>query len=153
VLGALVTGCTLGAVNWDAASSGASIIGTGSSVAGATTPGAAAAASGVAPQASSFSISGGVKGLYPGKAAPLVLTVSNPLELAITVTSLTTTVSAIKATCGAANVTVTRFVGNLRVAARHKGIVHLRATMGHAAPNACQGATFTFHYRGLAKAA
>jgi hypothetical protein len=103
--------------------------------------------------ASSFSIAGSVTGLFPGKTFPLVLTVTNPQTVTITVTSITTTVSNASSACVAKNVKVSSFSGNLVVAAKktHKVTVHV--TMIHSAPNSCMGAQFPFQYTGLATAA
>jgi hypothetical protein len=142
--GVLVAGGALAAAAWGAPASGASIVGSGSSL---------PRPSGTLRAANAFSISGGVKGLYPGRTVPLVLTVTNPLSRAIVVTALSTSVSGVSAACAAANVTVTRFSGNLRVAARHRVTTAVKVKMLHSASNACQGARFTFHYHGVAKAA
>lgn len=102
------------------------------------------------PVGRSFRIAGTVTGLYPGKTLPLVLTVSNPLSGAITVKSITTTVSIASSTCVAANVTVTAFSGSLLVPSHKSAKATVKATMLHAAPNRCQGKFFSFHYAGMA---
>ncbi len=103
--------------------------------------------------AATFTISGSGSGLYPSKTLSLVLTVTNPLKSSITVTSITTTVSNATASCTAANVAVTKFSGSLAVAAGKTGKATVHATMAKAAPNACQGKKFPFHYAGTAKEA
>lgn len=97
-----------------------------------------------------FTISGKVSGLYPGAVRSLKLTVTNHESFAIVVTSLTTTVGAARATCGASNLTVTSFSGRLRVPARGKASTSVHAKMAHSAPNACQGAVFPLRYAGKA---
>jgi hypothetical protein len=111
-------------------------------------PSGPGAASG--PAVSSFSISGGVTGLYPGKTRSFVLTVTNPQKVAITVTSITTTVSNASAKCAAANLKVTKFSGNLVVKAGKTAQATVDATMAHSAPNGCQGAHFPLLYTALA---
>lgn len=97
-----------------------------------------------------FSIAGTVNGLYPGKTLPLALTISNPLPVAITVKSITTTVSNASSTCNAVNVAVTAFSGTLVVPSHRSAKATVKATMRRAAPNACQGKLFPFHYTGTA---
>jgi hypothetical protein len=99
---------------------------------------------------STFSISGSVTGLYPGRTRPLVLTVKNPQKVTIKVTSITTTVSNPSSGCAAANVKVSAFAGSLVVAAGKSATVTVQVTMAHSALNACQGAVFPFHYNGVA---
>lgn len=96
-----------------------------------------------------FSISGTMKGLYPGVTLPLVLTIANPAKIAITVTAIATTVGS-SGSCAAANVKVTSFNGQLHVGAGMKAQVAVHVTMAKSAPNACQGALFPFKYTGTA---
>jgi hypothetical protein len=100
--------------------------------------------------ASPFAIAGQVTGLYPGVTLPLKLTITNHQAFAITVTSMTTTVSNASKPCHAANVSVTSFAGNLPIAAKKKATMTLEVTMLESAPNACQSQRFPFHYAGLA---
>ncbi|HEV2372380.1 MAG TPA: hypothetical protein VGS19_09430 [Streptosporangiaceae bacterium] len=97
-----------------------------------------------------FTISGKVGGLYPGAQRHLTLTVTNHQLYAIVVTSLTTTVSAASAACGASNLTVASFSGQLSVPANGKASTTVQVSMAHSAPNACQGAVFRLHYSGQA---
>jgi hypothetical protein len=99
-----------------------------------------------------FPIGGGVTGLYPGKVLPLVLTVTNTKHVAITVTSISTVVSGASSQCGAVNVQVTSFSGDLHVKAKGKATTTVEVSMAHSAPDACQGAHFPFQYLGVAKA-
>ena len=150
--------CALGAAGSAGPLQGGLLVGYGSNIATAQpVPGAAHAAPGTrhrrrhnAAATGSFSISGKVTGLYPGKTLSLVLSVKNPQTFSITVTSITTAVSNASSTCLAANVTVTAFSGSLVVGAGKTGKVTVKATMAHSAPNACQGAFFPFHYTGTA---
>jgi hypothetical protein len=98
----------------------------------------------------SFTISGKAGGLYPGAVLPLRLTVTNKLTVPIVVTSLTTTVGAASTSCGASNLTVTPFSGQLSVPAKGKAKTTVQVSMAHSAPNACQGAVFPLHYSGQA---
>jgi threonine/homoserine/homoserine lactone efflux protein len=98
------------------------------------------------------SIAGSVVGLYPGVALPLVLTVTNPKAVSITVTSIRTVVSEASALCLSANVHVTTFTGALLVPAKGKAATTVEVHMAHKATNACQGAVFPFQYHGLAEA-
>jgi hypothetical protein len=102
------------------------------------------------PAVSSFSISGSVAGLYPGNTRSLVLTVTNPQKVAITVTPITTTVSNASTKCLAANLKVTKFSGHLVVPAGKTAKATVDAEMAHSAPNGCQGAHFPLVYTALA---
>lgn len=98
----------------------------------------------------SFSISGTMKGLYPGAIRPLVLTVGNPMPVAITVTEIATSVGGAPPTCPATNLMVTRFSGQLHVGARSTSRLAVEVVMAHSAPQGCQGAMFTLEYWGIA---
>jgi hypothetical protein len=137
---------------WQIGSARAEIAGSGGGN-GSTTQGQAAdSQSSVAASSPNggFGISGSVKGLYPGKVAPLALKVTNPQKFAITVTSLTVAVKSASATCTAANVTVTSFTGSLSVPALGTATATVQFTLLHSAPNACQGAVFPLQYSGQA---
>jgi hypothetical protein len=108
--------------------------------------GSATAAAGRAPLG--FRISGRTSQLRPGGTVQLTLTVTNPNARPITVTSVTTAVSAASAQCGGSFVTVGAFHGGLAVTARGSAQLTVTATMAHAAPDACQGAVFPFTYHG-----
>jgi hypothetical protein len=97
-----------------------------------------------------FSIAGSVRGLYPGEALPLVLTVTNPWPYAIVVTTVTTDVGGAHPGCGAANLSVEAFSGQLHVSAKGSGRTVVDARMRKAAPDACQGAVFPLSYSGSA---
>jgi hypothetical protein len=109
-----------------------------------------AAGAGSPLQSIPFTISGKVSGLYPGKTLSLVLKITNPNTVSITVTSITTTVSNASSTCVAANAKVTSFSGHLVVGAGKSATTTVHATMVHSAPNACQGVVFPLHYSGVA---
>jgi hypothetical protein len=100
------------------------------------------------PGAGAFAITGGVHGLYPGRTLPLVLTVHSHMSLAVTVTSLTTTVTRGEPHCGANFVQVTSFSGYLHVPADGTAATTVQVTMRRQAPNACQGVVFGFSYVG-----
>lgn len=95
-----------------------------------------------------FSISGDVAGLYPGAVEPMVLTVTNHDHVDIVVSSMTATVTGAPSNCAAANVSVTSFTGSLLVHAHQTANTTVMVSMGHGAPDGCQGAQFTFGYLG-----
>ncbi|HEV2360643.1 MAG TPA: hypothetical protein VGS21_02965 [Acidimicrobiales bacterium] len=133
--------CALGPVADATGPSGTILSGYGSSVPSsgqAITPG--------------FTISGSVAGLWPGVALWLHLTVTNPQTVAITVTSLTTTVGNASLFCKASNVKVSAYTGSFVVQPGKKVTVAVFAHMFHSTPNQCQGKTFPFTYTGLATA-
>src|SRR5215472_9199147 len=99
---------------------------------------------------SQFTISGGVSGLYPGSSLPLKLTITNPQQFTIDVTSVTTTVGAVSAGCAATLLSVTPFAGNLLVPAQGKATLVVQAALDHSAPDACQGAVFPLIHSGSA---
>ena len=119
----------------------------GAGAAAVSDPGAAPLMTG---SSSRFSISGNVAGLYPGASLLLVLTISNPQQFAIVVNSITTSVGSPSASCSAANLSVSSFLGSLAVPAQGTATVTVTATMPHSAPNACQGAVFPLQYSGTA---
>ena len=149
----LVAAAGLGLASSTSRPNGTLLVGFGSSATNAPAapevrapdPGAA-----VVSAASTFSVSGNVGGLYPGTTRSLVLTVTNPQKVAITVTSITTTVSNASTKCGAANLKVTAFSGHLVVKAGTTAHATVAATMAHSAPNGCQGADFPLHYTAVA---
>ena len=98
-----------------------------------------------------FAITGNVAGLFPGASLPLVLTVANPEPFPMLVTSISTTVSSPSSQCPGSLVVVTPFSGAHAVPAHGSSQVTVTASLAHAAPNACQGVTFPFHYSGLAQ--
>jgi hypothetical protein len=100
--------------------------------------------------AARFSITGQVSGLYPGRTAPLVLTVTNPLKFEIFVVSLSTTVGTASPGCAAGNLAVSSFSGHAGVPANGSATIAVSVTMTHSAPDGCQGVTFPLHYSGLA---
>jgi hypothetical protein len=130
------------------------LVGYGGVAAGAPTASGARPTTAQVVQATSrktFSIGGGVTGLYPGRVLPLVLTVTNTKHVAITVTSISTVVSSASSQCGAINVQVTSFSGHLHVKAKGKATTTVEVSMAHSAPDACQGSLFPFQYLGVAK--
>jgi hypothetical protein len=98
-----------------------------------------------------FTISGSVRGLYPGRTVSLVLTVRNPLKSAITVREITTTVHNASTRCASANLQVKKFSGALVVKAGKTRKATIHATMAKSAPNSCQGARFPLRYTGSAR--
>ena len=97
-----------------------------------------------------FMISGNASGIFPGATILLHLLVTNNEPFAITVTSMTTTVSDTSTHCSAAYVWVTSFTGRLNVASKGKVHATVHLLMAHSAPNGCQRVVFVLHYRGRA---
>lgn len=98
---------------------------------------------------SSFEITGGLAGLYPGATVPLVLTVSNSATFAITVTSIETFVSGPSTPCGRSYLNVGDFTGALKVRARDQASITVFASLSLSSPDGCQGAVFGLRYVGL----
>ena len=101
----------------------------------------------------SFAISGSMNGLFPGATLPIVLSVFNPNNTQITVTSISTTVGNASSKCHAGYLTVAAFSGSLPVASGQTVSVAVDATMSHSAPNSCEGVVFPLHYSGLGQGA
>lgn len=99
-----------------------------------------------------FSITGQVAGLYPGVVRPFTLSVYNPNHVAITVTQITATVGDASAACGAGNLQVTSFTGQLPVAAGGFATATVTAAMSLSSPDGCQGAAFPLHFAGQGQA-
>jgi hypothetical protein len=102
-----------------------------------------------------FSINGHVTELYPGRTAPLLLTVSNPNASSIQVNSLTVTAGASnKSGCegtSALNLQTSNYSGPAFIVPAHgNASVSLSITMPGTVANACQGATFSLTYGGSA---
>jgi hypothetical protein len=110
----------------------------------------AAAPSAQASSRRGFTITGSVGGLYPGDAAPLVLTVTNPQDFAIDVTSLVTSVATASGSCPSSYLSVSSFAGHLHIAARGAATTTVDLSLSHSAPDACQGAQFQLAYSGQA---
>jgi hypothetical protein len=97
-----------------------------------------------------FRIAGSVGGLYPGKTALLVLTVTNFEPFAIVVQSLSVSVGNANTGCTASSVSVTGFTGALAVPKLGTAMATVQFTLLHSAPDACQGAVFALTYSGEA---
>ena len=85
----------------------------------------------------------GAAGLYPGGTTTLPVTVSNPGDAALTLSTVTPgTITS--PTAGCAAVVAATAPGTLPVVPAHGSVtVNLTVTMGVSAANACQGASFT----------
>ena len=85
----------------------------------------------------------GAAGLYPGGTTTLPVTVSNPGDAALTLSTVTPgTITS--PTAGCAAVVAATAPGTLPVVPAHGSVtVNLTVTMGASAANACQGASFT----------
>jgi hypothetical protein len=97
----------------------------------------------------SFTIKGKVIGLYPGRTAPLRLTIRNKNSFAIKVKSIRVKVGNAPA-CPRSNLVVKNFRGSLRVAAKKKRRIALPISMRRTAPDGCMGARFALRYTGKA---
>jgi hypothetical protein len=99
-----------------------------------------------------FQISGQVSGLYPGAQKQLNLSVSNPNNFPINVTSLAVTVGSPGVVgCAQSNVAVTNFSGSLIVAKNATVAKSLPINMLPSAPDQCRGATFPLTFGGTAE--
>ncbi len=99
-----------------------------------------------------FSISGSVRGLFPGASIPLVLTVKDKRSFPITVQSITTTVHKSAGGCPASLLSVTRYTGDLRLQPGQVATVEVTVAMARTATHNCQGRSLLFDYHGLASA-
>jgi len=111
-----------------------------------------------------FTISGSLSGVYPGAGYPVgmtgaplyvYLTVDNPNNQAIQVTSLTLAVGGASSRCGAANLSPSRETVSFSVVVPKNSTVGGHAfpmpiSMVPGAPDACQGATFPLTLSGVA---
>jgi hypothetical protein len=120
---------------------------------GATVAGAVSSGPVLGPdKVRAFSISGSVRGLFPGTSVPLTLTVEDNRSFAITVQSITTTVRRSGGGCPATLLSVSPFTGNLRLQPGQIATVQVNVAMASSATRACQGRSFLFEYHGLASA-
>lgn len=97
-----------------------------------------------------FTIAGSVSGLYPGSARTLTVTVTNPNNFAIRVTSLTATVADPAGPCTAGAVQVPPMAGTFVVPGNGSAATTLTARMANNPPDACQSTTFGITYSGTA---
>jgi hypothetical protein len=128
------------------ATPGAALALTGSGSASVSRGGTATASS----TGNTFGITGGVSGLYPCDVAQLPRTVTNRKPFPISVTSISTSVAQASPGCLAGYLSVSAFTGHLTVPATGNATATVTATLSHAAPDACQGATFALTYTGQA---
>jgi hypothetical protein len=97
-----------------------------------------------------FSITGRIVGLYPGKRATLWLTLVNRNDFALNVTSISIRARDAKGACTADYLVTRRFSGSIRVRARSSRRLGLTVFLRRTAPDACIGARFPLSYRGRA---
>jgi hypothetical protein len=95
-----------------------------------------------------FTISGSLTGLYPGASKPLVLTVTNPNNQAITVQSLTVTPHATGG-CTAGTLTTGPFTA-FQVPGRSSATTSITIRMSGTAGDACKGVSWPLTYSGTA---
>lgn len=105
----------------------------------------------------SFTISGGVQGLFPGVTSKLFLTVTNPNNQAMTVTGLTATLQSVSGATGcnasASNLTVGSYSGGQFDVAKNSSVASsgfIPLSLPTSVANACQGATYNLTYSGTA---
>lgn len=100
-----------------------------------------------------FSISGSVRGLYPGVTKPLPLLLKNPNRFPIKVTSVRVWIKPDLRRPGCSPklyMSATRLARARIVRARRSRRVWLRITMKRSAPNACKAARFPLKFTGRA---
>ena len=99
-----------------------------------------------------FTITGDAAGLFPGGTVQLPLTINNPNQQDIRVTSITVTVTdSSSASCGTSFLRTSNYTGpGFVVGANGSNTISLPIAMSRSAPDACQSVTFTLSY--LAKA-
>jgi len=97
-----------------------------------------------------FIVTGQVTSLDPGVNRSLVLTVRNPNNFAIRVTSVTVAASAASSSCPAGALTLPSWTGSLLVPKDGTTTLTLQLLLKATAPDACQGATWPLTYGGTA---
>jgi hypothetical protein len=97
-------------------------------------------------------VSARVRGrLYPGVRRPLVVSIRNRHRRAVTVRSVRVRVRRAPRGCPRRALRLGRFAGGLRVPARRRRVLRLRARLVARAANACQGARFGLRVRARAR--
>ena len=109
----------------------------------------ATAATNLSQQVGNFRVTGPARGLYPGGAVPMVLTVTNLSAFPIVVTGIAARVDNASSRCPAKWLTVAPFVGSKRTPALGQGSVTVTAKMSPKAPQGCVGVTFPIQYVGV----
>jgi hypothetical protein len=110
-------------------------------------------------QGKAFAISGALSGLTPGATGHLMVSVTNPnnqdmkiTSLSATLLSVTKAANAPTGTCASSAFTVGAYVGSYftvtKNTTRSSSPGYIPVTLSHNAPNACQGATFNLSYSG-----
>ncbi len=102
-----------------------------------------------------FTISGSLPSVFPGQSTVMYLTVDNPNNQAIEVTSLTLRVGDASRACTAANLSPSSETQNFTVVVAKNSSLGgqsfpMPISMSAAAPDACQGATFPITLTGIA---
>jgi hypothetical protein len=101
----------------------------------------------VARASNAVRLGGHATGLYPGGTRPLRVRLENPAPWPVSVQSVQVLADDASRRCGAENVSVGSYRGDLRIPARRRRFVLLRISMRRGAASACQGATFPLSYR------
>lgn len=100
-----------------------------------------------------FTIEGSASGLFPGATVPLLLTIRNPNDEAISVKTVTVSVAAASLrSCDTSVLHTTDYAGPGFVVRGHGSkVISLPLAMSRRASDACQKVTFTLSYDGRAE--
>ena len=102
------------------------------------------------PQNKDFTIEGSIVDLFPGSDGALELTIANPNNFTITVTSLGVAVGDASAACPAAHLQLTPWAGELTVAANGTATTQVPAALATGTPTSCAGASWPLTFTGKA---
>jgi hypothetical protein len=97
-----------------------------------------------------FIASGQVEDLRPGATQPMVVTVRNPNNSPIRVTSVTMHAAAASGACPASSLDLPAWTGSLLVAKRSTATVTVDVGLEAGAPSECSGAIWPLTYSGSA---
>ncbi|MGH9042583.1 MAG: hypothetical protein ACRDZ3_20405 [Acidimicrobiia bacterium] len=93
-----------------------------------------------------FRVDGNLQGLYPGGTLPLVITLTNHNEFAISVTSVAVSVDGVNPDCPGTLVVPGPFPGPVPVPGDDHSIVKVPLHMAGDTPADCEGAKFSLAY-------
>ena len=110
----------------------------------------AATSGSVAGAGDTFLITGSVDGLYPGIDTTMPATVSNPFPRPIVLLEFGVVVIDTGGPCAASLLSVAATSPNVTIAPNASAVVPIRVALDDAAPDVCQGATFSLQFSGLA---
>lgn len=100
--------------------------------------------------ADTFTVSGEVSGLYPGIDTTLPARVHNPLDVTLRIVSLGAVTTADDPACPEDYLVVADATPDVVVAPGASATVPLGVHLDRVAPDACQGASFSLTFRGVA---